>query len=356
MARRFNGNASNYFEALARAPVTSLPITIACWAKPNLNSITVNANTICISNTTDSSRVSLQVAGSTAGKPWRVTSTTSTGTQVFTAGSNAIDNVWQHAVGVIASTTSRTVYLNGISGSTDTTANDPSASSFTRTQLGLRRSPLSNPILDFVFNGDLADVCVWSVALTAREIQLLATGISPLQICPNKLVAYWPLNGQVGSGEASLISELDYANVYGTVPVVTDPIAELRKRAKPANIPLFRPYPRIYYVAGPNATWATPTSTEIMNGQLSGGGAATASWSESAPLQSTNPFNFSQPASPLTTGTKYRAAAVQKAGDSNVVSNVVVSDPFLAGAATLSNPEATEITGTSTKPKVTVSY
>lgn len=116
------------------------------------------------------------------------------------------------------------------------------------------------------------------------------------------------------------------------------------------------PAPRIYYVAGPNATWATPTSTEIINGQLSGGGAATASWSESAPLQSTNPFNFSQPASPLTTGTKYRAAAVQKAGDSNVVSNVVVSDPFLAGAATLSNPEATEITGTSTKPKVTVSY
>ena len=116
------------------------------------------------------------------------------------------------------------------------------------------------------------------------------------------------------------------------------------------------PAPRIYYVAGPNSTWATPTSTEIINGQLSGGGAATASWSESAPLQTTTPFNFSQPASPLTTGTKYRAAAVQKAGDSNVVSNVVESDPFLAGAATLSNPEAVDITANSTKPKVDVAY
>lgn len=116
------------------------------------------------------------------------------------------------------------------------------------------------------------------------------------------------------------------------------------------------PPPRIYYVAGPNATWATPTSTEIINGQLSGGGAATAAWNESAPLTTTTPFNFSQPASPLTTGTKYRAAAVQKAADSNVVSNVVVSDPFLAGAATLSNPEATAITDTTTKPKVDVAY
>ena len=115
-------------------------------------------------------------------------------------------------------------------------------------------------------------------------------------------------------------------------------------------------FPRIYYVAGPNSTWATPTSTQIINGQLSGGGAATASWSESAPLQTTTPFNFSQPASPLTTGTKYRAAAVQKAGDSNVVSNVVESDPFLAGAATLSNPEAVNITDTAATPKVTVSY
>lgn len=358
MARRFNGNIANYFGAFTRAPVIALPITIAYWTKPNLTAIGLNSGVIlALQAASGDGRIQVSAGTSTsASGPWyyRAISADNSNNSVI-ADSPSIPNngMWSHGAGVFASTTSRVSYYNGIAGTEVTTSNDPSAASFTRSYIGVRRS---TGLLQLPFIGDIADIAVWNIALTSTEIAILATGVSPLKIRTSNLVAYWPLNGRVGSGEASLFSELDYATRYGAVPVVDDPVKAFRNGAKPFDVAVHRPYPRIYYVAGPNATWATPTSTEIMAGQLSGGGAATASWSESAPLITTTPFNFSQPASPLTTGTKYRAAAVQKAADSNVVSNVVESDPFLAGAATLSNPEATDITNTTTKPKVTVSY
>lgn len=70
------------------------------------------------------------------------------------------------------------------------------------------------------------------------------------------------------------------------------------------------PPPRIYFVIGPDAGWSDPTGAEVVAGQLSGGGAATAFDDEESPLVTTAPFTFTSPATGLTAGTAYRIAFV----------------------------------------------
>ena len=74
-----------------------------------------------------------------------------------------------------------------------------------------------------------------------------------------------------------------------------------------------------YYVVGPSSGWSDPTSTEIKAGQLSGGGAATASGSESA-LGASGTHTFATPASGISANTLYKTAYVVSDGttDSNV--------------------------------------
>lgn len=77
-----------------------------------------------------------------------------------------------------------------------------------------------------------------------------------------------------------------------------------------------------YYVVGPSSGWSDPTATEIKAGQLSGGGAATASGSE-ASLGASGTHTFATPASGLSANTLYKTAYVASDGTTN--SNIVVS-------------------------------
>lgn len=62
------------------------------------------------------------------------------------------------------------------------------------------------------FQGDMAEVAIWNVVLTAAEVTTLAAGYSPLFIRPHALVFYAPLWGSA-TNEPDLIS--------GTVGTVT---------------------------------------------------------------------------------------------------------------------------------------
>jgi hypothetical protein len=94
---------------------------------------------------------------------------------------------------VFASTTSRTSYLNGTASTTNTTSNNPSASTFDVTDIANNQAASARANY---FNGLIAEAGIWSVALTLAEIQSLAKGVSPLMIRPASLIAYWPLIGQ----------------------------------------------------------------------------------------------------------------------------------------------------------------
>lgn len=46
------------------------------------------------------------------------------------------------------------------------------------------------------FKGDLAELALWSVALTAAEVASLGKGVAPIKIRPQSLVPYWNLIGR----------------------------------------------------------------------------------------------------------------------------------------------------------------
>lgn len=50
--------------------------------------------------------------------------------------------------------------------------------------------------LEVFADGRVAEAAIWNVALTASEVAALAKGVSPLQIRPASLQAYWPLIGR----------------------------------------------------------------------------------------------------------------------------------------------------------------
>ena len=79
----------------------------------------------------------------------------------------------------------------------------------------------------------------------------------------------------------------------------------------------------LYWVIGPDSGWSNPTANEVRNGQLSGGGTATAAGYEASPTSTTDPFTFAEDATGLTAATDYRVAYVWHSGTND--STVVVS-------------------------------
>ena len=95
---------------------------------------------------------------------------------------------WHHVAGVFTSSTSRTPYLEGIAGPTNT-VNIGTQSAFSSLLIGARYAPS----LGLYFNGEIAEVGIWNVALTAEEIASLAKGMTCDKIRPQNLVFYAPL-------------------------------------------------------------------------------------------------------------------------------------------------------------------
>ena len=96
---------------------------------------------------------------------------------------------WNHYAGVFASGSSRTPYTNGVAGTANTTS--VAAITPTVTSIGAWFEGTSSPIQ--FFDGRIAEVGIWSAALTAAEIASLAKGMTPDKIRPQNLVFYAPL-------------------------------------------------------------------------------------------------------------------------------------------------------------------
>jgi hypothetical protein len=93
-------------------------------------------------------------------------------------------NQWFNALGVFASTTSRTAYVNTTAGTPGT----DSRSITTEISIRIGRRATGN-----AFTGQLAEFAIWNVALTADEINSLAKGFKPTRIRPQSLRYYVPL-------------------------------------------------------------------------------------------------------------------------------------------------------------------
>lgn len=184
MAYSFNG--STQYLNTASAPVSTYPMTLACWFYPN--NTTADHTLVSINGTSTLSYFQLQAAGSVAGDPVRaVNFDGSAFVSIAASTSGFSSSTWTHAAGVFSANNSRTVYLNGGSNATDTTVVNPP--SIVRLSIGVISW---NTPVNYA-NGRIAEVGVWNVALTAEEVASLAKGMSCDKIRPQSLVFYAPL-------------------------------------------------------------------------------------------------------------------------------------------------------------------
>lgn len=98
-------------------------------------------------------------------------------------------NTWTHLCGVFSSATSRSAFKNG-GGKTTTTANS-ALGNLDRVLIGamlFQGQSILQP-----YDGKIAEVGVWDVALSDAEVAMLALGVSPLFVRPENLKFYLPL-------------------------------------------------------------------------------------------------------------------------------------------------------------------
>ena len=185
MARSFNPAASQWLSA-AGLPAMAAPLTVSCWFKPGATSVgsqtlialddgAVAANHLALRQLNTSGQAQVQqVEG---------------GTTLFgnLASPIGTDGVWEPWGMVLASATSRKVWFAGVSAAGS--SNSLTSTGLVEVHLGALRGTSQ------FLNGSLAEVGVWSVALSDDEMTMLAAGICPLLVRPASLVAYWSLQG-----------------------------------------------------------------------------------------------------------------------------------------------------------------
>jgi hypothetical protein len=185
MAYNFNGSSQSL--SLASAPVNIAPLTLACWF--NSSSTTTNQRLIHLAGSEGNDYFDLGIRGADAGDPVAaIVNNASTQVQIVATSTGYSANTWHHACGVFASSTSRTAYIDGGSSSTGTLNSTP-AFAPNRLRIGV----FGTSILSQYFNGLIAEVGIWSAALTAAEIASLARGMTCDKVRPQSLVFYAPL-------------------------------------------------------------------------------------------------------------------------------------------------------------------
>lgn len=177
MARTFNGT-SDYVSA---AITPTYPYSFACWFRTT--NMTQTKPIIGFNNATGNRYDQIWFRGAVAGDPIDILSDAGAGQVITRSTAGTTTGVYHHACAVIASATSRTVYLDGGNSATTTTSVNPTVDTFNVARW--RES-------DF-FAGDCAEAALWTVALTADDVAALAKGISPLLVRPQSLRFYAPL-------------------------------------------------------------------------------------------------------------------------------------------------------------------
>lgn len=221
MARSNTGSSANYLSNTS-AVVTILPITIAGWYK---SASLTTAQSICILGSSPSNDyVNLEFDGSNSygHGPGKLLADPGGATnESYSIATIADTTTWHHCCAVFTSSTSRTVYLDGVAG-TSSSVSIPLVTP-TTTYLGIFPPSFS------VLNGAISDVSIWNIALTQDEISSLAgsgggTGAAlPSTVATGNLIAYWQLTGT--SPEQNLVTGGAFPlTVTGSMPYVAGPL------------------------------------------------------------------------------------------------------------------------------------
>lgn len=243
MARTFAAASSQYLTA------TTLPATLPATFSARFKKTAGGAGgrgliTLAKSATfTDYFGLSVNFGGARIAGVWSVGGVDDT---VSTLG-GVTDSIWQHACAVFTSASDRKVYVNG-GGMVQKT-----------TDIGLPAGMDLFRVGEFAsgfFDGDIAEVAMWSAALDADEVAALAAGVSPLLVRPDALVDYWVLDG-VNSPEPGYcgLSDLTLVNAPTAArhPLVIRPFVPVNTIV--AQSAPFTGTPRVYRLT--SAGWST---------------------------------------------------------------------------------------------------
>ena len=187
MARLFDDASSEYLMITA-APVTAVPLTLACWFK--VDAIVGSACPICIMDADSTTEGFVLHLVDDAGdlEVWGRTASLNTWNEAKATASFSL-NTWHHAAFVTSAVDSRAAYLDGGNKGTEATARMPTGID-TMTIGRLTRAVAASYV-----SGSVAETAIWNVALTDAEVAELAAGLCPLFVRPGALVAYYPLGG-----------------------------------------------------------------------------------------------------------------------------------------------------------------
>lgn len=156
-------NASNTSYALASAILTAAPLSMSAWGKPT-SATAVNQTILSINDGSGSNRFFMGVA-ITTGKVRAVCSAAGTTKESDTTAS-VVAGSWNHC-GASFDTASRISYLAGIAATPETTSLTPTGLS--KSEIGLQNGIGGNS-----WSGDLSDILLWNVIVTADLFAHLA--------------------------------------------------------------------------------------------------------------------------------------------------------------------------------------
>lgn len=184
MAYSFVTSSSQYMNT-SSVGTFSEPFTLACWFNITAGT-TAQSSLVSINSSSTVQRHSLNAQG-TAGTTYQVRAVSFDSSGASADSTTSYTNgTWNHAAGVFSSSTSRTAYLNGGGKATNTTSRLITVNYF---GIGM----LKNVSPQNYTNGAIAEVGVWSAALTDDEIYSLSRGISCNLIRPQSLYFHVPL-------------------------------------------------------------------------------------------------------------------------------------------------------------------
>lgn len=215
MSRLFDDGDSEYLE-VDSAPISAgFPLTLACWFYSDDLTIEQMLIQICEKGATNN-YVRINLAGQVGGDPIYAASR-NTGWTGANTSSGYSANTWHHACGVFSASNARAAFIDGGSKGTDNGNQSPDAQD--RTSIGVA----GDSSRDSYMSGRIAEVGVWTVALSDAEVALLALGFSPLLVRPESLVFYDPLIRGMGDVIGGLILADNNGSVVAVHPQIIYP-------------------------------------------------------------------------------------------------------------------------------------
>jgi hypothetical protein len=165
------------------------PITFSAWFNTDSDTVEQTIVAACNNTNTTGAFYTLTFAAAATGDPIRSGKYIGSGsTIVAAANTTGFVGNWKHVCAVFSSDTLRAVWQNGTE-TTNTTSLGDTSQTFNRFSIGCL--PRSTGVA--YTNGRIAEVGVWSIALTGAEIAGLSKGIKPPRIRPQNIVLYAPL-------------------------------------------------------------------------------------------------------------------------------------------------------------------